>query len=258
MSIVKNIRYYFLQEKLRDKFSRENKLDELNKTYYHGSLPINNINSGVYWDTMLADYSIEQRGSEKDKIRTVLKCLKKVKGNYLGIGFGNAFLEKKVIKINKHLKIFGIDISRKSVIKANKIQDFNMCKASIYNIPFKSNYFSVVVAMEVFEHLSPFKVIKAYKEVYRVLKNDGVFIISVPLNEDLENMIIEDKNPNCHLRRYTPELLKSELLINGFNCCRDNYFYAFKNLYLFKKIISKYYKKRGWKYNSIIIFANKI
>ncbi len=64
-------------------------------------------------------------------------------------------------------------------------------------IPFSCSEFDVVVMSEVLEHLDDNVLIATIEEVYRVLKEKGRFIITVPANENLlENRVI---CPNCGL-----------------------------------------------------------
>jgi len=79
----------------------------------------------------------------------------------------------------------------------------------------------------------------------------------VPLNEGLEAMISKGKNPNAHVRIYTPELIKAELEINGFKILKVKKLFAFHNLYKLKTFIAKYLLRKKSHYNNIIIFAQK-
>jgi len=106
----------------------------------------------------------------------------------LEVGFGAGyFLEK----LSKKFECFGIDISPKTVEFAkDKFKDNNRIKVSQQSIEstnFKDNYFDVVIAVEVIEHLPDGVLDNAIKEIRRILKPGGVFIGSTPANEDLKN-----------------------------------------------------------------------
>lgn len=47
-------------------------------------------------------------------------------------------------------------------------------------IPYKDNYFDAVVMLAVFEHISPDCLPFLLKDIYRVLKKQGVFVITTP------------------------------------------------------------------------------
>lgn len=75
---------------------------------------------------------------------------------------------------NSNIKIVGIDLKIDS-IKLNDDLDFKIV-ADLENLPFKENYFNVVILPNVVEHLiNPEKVFKA---TYHVLKKEGVLLIT--------------------------------------------------------------------------------
>ena len=92
----------------------------------------------------------------------------------------------------------------------------------------------IVLVLDVLEHLPTNKTYEAYSELIRVLKPGGTLIVSVPLNEGLEEMLKHGKNPNGHLRAYTPDILKTELKLSGFKIIRECYLFAFSKLYFLK------------------------
>lgn len=73
--------------------------------------------------------------------------------------------------------VTGADISDQMVkIAEKKFPDIEVVSADIGNLPFEDNSFDVVVAAFVIVHLKSLK--KAFDEVYRVLKNGGIFILT--------------------------------------------------------------------------------
>jgi len=115
-----------------------------------------------------------------------LKILELIKDSYkkrlkiLDCGCGDGGLLKKLaqnFKINKNY-LYGIDQSKVAINKLKK-QGFKNVKASnLESIPYKSNYFDIIVLAEVIEHLRDKD--KVILEVYRCLKKDGLLIISFP------------------------------------------------------------------------------
>jgi len=82
-------------------------------------------------------------------------------------------------------------------------------------IPFKDNYFSLVVAWHVLEHVRNDK--KALLEISRVLKNKGFFLLAVPLWPEKFTKIDEIVG---HQRRYEPLKLIKVLKKNNFRVSR--------------------------------------
>lgn len=47
-------------------------------------------------------------------------------------------------------------------------------------LPFGDNFFDVVSMLAVFEHIEPRKLVKIHKEIYRILKPSGMYIMTTP------------------------------------------------------------------------------
>ncbi len=95
----------------------------------------------------------------------------------VGCGFGR---DSKFFYENG-LKVIGIDLSEGLLKIAKKsYPKINFIKADIRNLPFKDGSFDGVWCSAVLLHLEKLQdVKKALKEMYRVLKKDGVIFISV-------------------------------------------------------------------------------
>ena len=105
---------------------------------------------------------------------------------------------------------FFVDISE-SCIENLKKQKGNAIVGDIVNLPFEDEFFDLVVAIEVLEHVEDDK--KAISEIARVLKPFGFFLFSVPTRKDLYGEIDQIVG---HKRRYEVEELKSLLSDSGF------------------------------------------
>ena len=98
-------------------------------------------------------------------------------GSILDIGCGSFPYFLSSTKFNRK---FGIDsiIHKKDFVEKNinlKIVDIENEK-----LPFESEEFNVVVMLAVFEHVRDERLNFLIKEVKRVLKNDGLFIMTTP------------------------------------------------------------------------------
>jgi len=104
---------------------------------------------------------------------SLLKYVKNKKVLDLGCGTGR---HTKILK-KRGAKVWGIDLSPKMLeIAKSEIKGVDFKVGSVYKLPYKSNFFDIVVcglATSYFKNLD-----KAFKEIYRVLKNNGIFVFS--------------------------------------------------------------------------------
>lgn len=142
--------------------------------------------------------------SRLELIKQIVKefCQKKrIKILDLGCGTGSV----AECFMNEH-KVVGLDSMRESIIYASK-RGIKARKGNIEDMPFKKESFDVVLCLDVLEHIKNDK--KAVKEVYRVLRNGGNLIITVPAFDFLWG---DADELSFHFRRYTKkrilELLK--------------------------------------------------
>jgi SAM-dependent methyltransferase len=103
----------------------------------------------------------------------------------LNIGVGSGDLER--LGGGKGVEMYALDPSDKAIERLRKNLAMGDRAQSGYaqNIPFQDNFFDVVVMSEVLEHLSDDVLIRAAKEVFRVLKIGGRFVATTPYREDL-------------------------------------------------------------------------
>jgi len=74
-------------------------------------------------------------------------------------------------------------------------------KADIQNIPFNDNYFELIICNHILEHVDSYS--KALDELNRVLKPNGILILSFPLDRNystvFENNTVNDSNERIKL-----------------------------------------------------------
>ena len=96
-------------------------------------------------------------------------------GNYLDIGSGTGELIQ-LVKSNFNVNCYAVDyIDTLMQIKNQKVDitDLNNCL-----LPYEDNFFDAITFTEVIEHLEDHR--KILKEIHRVLKNDGILVVSTP------------------------------------------------------------------------------
>lgn len=227
----------FELEKKRQKFAEENDLENLIKLYKHGLPEIKDLNSPNFWDERYSsELNLEHQDSmTKERIKIIKKLIPNKRIKLLDIGAGFGWIEE-TIKSRKGINLYANDISGESVKNLKKSFNGNFSKQSIYKLNYKKDFFDVILLLEVLEHIPPSKTFGVLKSIHTILKTEGVFIVSVPMNEGLEN--IKD-NPNGHVRMYTKDLIMRELEIAGLKVIEYRTLFAFKNLFFIKTLIAR-------------------
>ena len=99
------------------------------------------------------------------------------KGRILDIGCG--FYPYFLINTNFKEK-YGLDPSINLKLLENKNLQIKKAKVDGLKMPFKNNYFDVVTMLAVFEHIDKEKLVPVLKEARRILKKNGLLIITTP------------------------------------------------------------------------------
>ena len=244
-------------ENLRTKLAINKNYSDFRKTYSDKYPEIKANNSPRFWNKQFST-PIKFKDLDrmtKDKINTIIKFLPKENLKILDLGIGQGYLEQRLQKIGKNYELYGIDISEKTIDRLKKKIDGNFIIGDVLKIKnyYKNNYFDAIVAIELIEHISPRQIFKFYKDIRSLLKPAGIFILSTPLNENLRLM---KENPSSHVREYTEPIIVTELKLSGFKVLGKRYFFAFKNLYSIKKILTLLW--RGWwGENNVVVKAVK-
>ncbi len=217
-----------------------------------------NPNTPKLWDKLLFVWNDSLISSPYylDKLNKVFNFIKVYSGNFLDIGIGVGNLEKELVKKGIKLNLHGIDISPKAIKQIKREIKGSFYVSEIFKMPFKNNFFNVVIILDVLEHIYKKDNKRALKEVNRVLKKDGGLVISVPLNENLSELNKQNKNLNKHVREYTFDILEKELNENCFEVKSKEFIIAFKTHFYVKSLIAKLLP--GFrKPNLLIVYAIK-
>lgn len=243
-------------DKLRARLIRDENLEGFLSTYTPTN-DVKNFNTGTYWSQIFQNTGgiFSQSPMTQDKISTLANCIPHTPISILDLGIGQAFLEELLIKRNVNYKLEGIDISPLAIERAKKRFKGKYIVGDVLKIGkfYKKNSFDVIAAIELLEHISPSGLFAFYKQIYDILKKDGRFILSIPINENLQLM---NTNPSAHVRDYTLPIIKIELETNGFMIEKKSFLFAFNKNYLIKKFLARIWINR-WKPNCLIIIAKK-
>ena len=129
-----------------------------------------------------------------------------------GEGYGSAYLALA----DKEFNVIGIDIDKNYILHARKKYTFNNLKFKLYNgnkLPFEDSKFDAVTAFQVIEHIKDEH--NFISEIYRVLKPNGILIITTP--NRIHRLRHGQKPFNIeHIREYYPKeifrLLRSSFI----------------------------------------------
>jgi ubiquinone/menaquinone biosynthesis C-methylase UbiE len=147
---------------------------------------------------------------------------KKEEITILDYGCGKGEIFTKLVSRNPKSNIIGADVSKEALSVVKKkypkytfVQVFDGEK-----LPFKSNTFDFICALDVLEHVYDTETI--FKELTRVLKKDGKLLVSVPYHGLIKNVVIalfffdlfyDPYTP--HIRSFTKKSLQKCLETNG-------------------------------------------
>ena len=129
-----------------------------------------------YSDQYYKDLSPEPRFA---KVLNLVRGLEKKPDNLLDVGCGDGTFTRLLKEAAEAKEVFGLEIAPEAVSSAQQ----KGIKASQLNIdenpfPFSDNYFDMVYCGEVIEHV--FDTDHLLDEIYRVLKPNGIGVISTP------------------------------------------------------------------------------
>lgn len=97
----------------------------------------------------------------------------------LDAGCGLGLISEKLLE--KKAKVYGIDYSLNNInYVRKKFKSKNFYCTSVTNLPFKNNFFDIIIYTEVIEHLNKEEQEKSLQELKRVLKKNGLLVLTTP------------------------------------------------------------------------------
>lgn len=241
-------------ERWRKVLLSQQNFTQLKKTYAIDFPEISNGNTPEFWDEKFLDVMTTLFPMAYARNELVCNSLKR-QTKILNVGAGKGYLESFIFqKFGTQLEWVGTDFTHiTSKQLRRKFPCYSFIKTGLTKLPFEDAKFDTVCLLEVLEHIAPHQTFSVLKELYRVLKKNGTLIISVPLNEGLEQMM--PYNPNAHMRDYSIELLQFELESVRFKVKRIETLSAFATWYNLKHFINTFLHLR--EPNNVIMWAQK-
>ena len=158
--------------------------------YIHPKIELNqNDWNELYKD----DYFVNKHKSEwleklntkerTDRVKLIKKNLLSNNGNFLDIGCGEGFVLNEALA--QGFIPFGLDIANNLHDSVDTGRGVNFFEGNIFDANYNENYFSAIYMDSVLEHVDD--PISILKEIYRVLKPDGIGFLIVPNEDSLIN-----------------------------------------------------------------------
>lgn len=159
-------------------------------------------------------------------IKLIPSYLKKT-DKLLDIGCGDGKLTSLLANLVR--TVYGIDNQARAlafsrILISNK--NVILIKADATVLPFGNNEFDVIIAFDLIEHLSLEKRVEFILEVKRVLKVNGIFILTTPNRNNLRDLFWGKllKSP-YHYEEFNLDELRNFLLQHGFDIVREEGIY---------------------------------
>ena len=131
----------------------------------------------------------------RSRIGAIVRFLRKTRSNFriiLDVGCGPMFISYALT--NEMNEYVGVDVMPDASLKRYKdainnagVKSLHVVRASAEYLPFRNGSFDFVLCLDVLEHLS--KPRQAILEIYRVLKDDGLMAISLPLENFIQKLL---------------------------------------------------------------------
>lgn len=162
----------------------------------------------IYW------WFVARRQLAVDVITREIGDRKGVRLLDVGCGTGSNLAE-----FSKIAEATGIDMSADALAFCRRRGVERVALSGVERLPFADATFDVVTAMDMLEHTDDD--LAALAELRRVLKPDGLLLVTVPAYGFLWS---EHDEALQHRRRYTAHELRNKLTVRGFRIERSSYF----------------------------------
>jgi SAM-dependent methyltransferase len=187
------------------------------------------VNVDAYYEDYWSDRGYQPRGAPTGPLRRLIRTYVSAGCKVLDLGCGDGGTAARTL-LERGCEYVGVDVSEKAVRLAND-QGFDARLIDdAASLPFAAESFDAVLAIEVLEHL--FLPQLAAAEVHRVLKPQGVFILSVPnvaywrrrldlaifgrWNPFGDDLSVEQPWRDPHIRFFNPGSMMRLLTLVGF------------------------------------------
>ncbi len=136
-------------------------------------------------------------------------------------------------------RVTGLDVSEEALKFAKNYNFARLVQADAKDIPFSDNSYDLVTSLDVFEHIENDQ--KALQESFRVLKNGGLVLITVPAHPWLWS---DHDEAMLHQRRYTRSEILKKVRETGFEILGySNFVFLGVPVNFLRKIRESFFRK---------------
>ncbi|MCK9216986.1 MAG: class I SAM-dependent methyltransferase [Firmicutes bacterium] len=131
-----------------------------------------------------------QKGRVKTTIRLISEFISDSSKQYrvLDVGCGQGHITAKILTTFPNMEVTGMDVSISAIKTAHKsYKGVDFIVGDAYQPPFAENYFDIIVCNNMWEHITD--PVRMLEQTGRILKMDGVFIMSTPSRFRIMNLI---------------------------------------------------------------------
>ena len=187
------------------------------------------------------DFDLKPSVGHRVNAKLVSKYIKK--GSLiLDVGCWSGQLLRALKSERKNFHYFGIDVNKDAIGYITKVEpEGNFKLASALDIPYKDKYFDIITLFDVLEHIPKKAEMRCLKEIRRVIKKDGVLLISTPA-DNLFSKIFDPAYFLLEHRHYSKDKLldllsKSRFKVRSFTTTGSVFYGLYILLQLFFKHI---------------------
>lgn len=191
------------------------------------SFNYDSIPAGYYFRAMNSG-ALPQRFWHRNKFLQVLAVVPPGAGELLDIGCAAGSLAYIASQVRPALRITGVDISEAQIEFANAFVAPGVPGARFQSVapgplPFEDAAFDVVTTVELIEHLDRSHCEELAREVHRLLRPGGTWVITTPnymSHWPLLEILLEARSPvkygEQHITKFSPRILKKFVEKHGF------------------------------------------
>lgn len=185
------------------------------RTLFTDRLPNNSVVE--HYDSYYGETNLQVPDFVRKRLREIIDEFSKYRltNRLVDIGFGAGTLLEVASEAGWHS--FGVEVNKLAVRQA-EMKGFDVFYGELYEANYESDYFDVVTASEIIEHV--FDPVKLLKEIHRILRPGGLLWMTTPSAEGISFCLLRINwtcvSPPEHLQIFSEKGIRAMLEDIGF------------------------------------------